>query len=56
MTRQMGYLVATVVVLCTLVSAGPTIVALIQAIAPLVVVVGCVAIALRLVWHFTSHY
>lgn len=37
-----------------LVSAGPTIVALANALAPLVLAIGLVAGVLRLVWHYTN--
>lgn len=56
MNKSTLFLVASIVALSILVSAGPTLVALARAITPLVIAVGSVAIAARIVWYFTSRY
>lgn len=56
MTRLVVGLVVAIVALSALVSAGPTIVALANALAPLVLAVGLVIAVLRIVWHFTKRY
>jgi membrane protein YdbS with pleckstrin-like domain len=56
MSKPVAYLIVAIVFLSILVSAGPTLVALANAAVPLVMVVGSVAIALRLVWYFTNRY
>ena len=48
------WLFAAFLCLCALVSAGPTIVALAHALAPLVLSIGLVAAVVRLVWHYTT--
>jgi hypothetical protein len=54
--RLTWFLVIAIVGLAVLVSAGPTLVALLQAAVPLVVAVGALGIILRLVWHYTNRY
>lgn len=49
-------LLVIVVVLVVLTSAGPALVALAQALVPLVIVGGIVAVVLRVVWHYTNRY
>jgi hypothetical protein len=56
MSRPVVYLVAAIVALSVLVSAGPTLIGLLNATVPLVVAGGSVVVALRLVWHFTNRY
>jgi hypothetical protein len=56
MTRLVVWLVVGIIALSVLVSAGPTIVALANALAPLVLAVGLVIAVLRIVWLFTKHY
>ncbi len=56
MTKTTVGLVAAIVVLSLLVSAGPTLVALVEAAVPLVLVVGVVAAVLRIVWLVTERY
>lgn len=51
-----GWLVAAIVVLCFLVSAGPTLVSLVHAAVPLVIVGGIVAAVLRLVFFHTRRW
>jgi hypothetical protein len=55
-SRTVLGLLATIVVLSLLVSAGPTLVALVEAAVPLAVAVGVVAAVLRLVWVFADRY
>jgi hypothetical protein len=50
------WLFILVMALAALVSAGPTLVKLLQAAVPLVIVGGIVAVVLRVVWHFTNRY
>lgn len=52
-TKETAVLFAGFLFLCGLVSAGPVIVALANALAPLVLAVGLVVAVLRLVWHYT---
>jgi hypothetical protein len=49
-------LLVIVVVLVVLTSAGPALVALAQALVPLVIVGGIVVAVLRIVWHYTDHH
>lgn len=56
MTRTTMLLVAAIVLLAVLVSAGPTLVALAYAAVPLVIAVGVVAGLLRIVWLVTERY
>jgi hypothetical protein len=49
-------MVIGIVALSVLVSAGPTLVGLAHAVVPLVIAIGVVIVALRLVWHFTNRY
>lgn len=56
MTRLVVFLIVCVVALSMLVSAGPTLIGLTHAAVPVVIAVGSVVIALRIVWHFTSRY
>lgn len=56
MSRAVAWLVIAVVALSVLNSAGPTLVGLAEAAVPLIIAIGCVAIAARIVWHFTSWY
>lgn len=49
-------LLVLVIVLAVVVSVGPTLVALVHAAVPLVIVGGIVAVVLRVVWHFTNRY
>jgi hypothetical protein len=51
-----GLLVAAIVLLCFLVSAGPTLVALLDAAVPLVIVGGIVVAVLRLVFFHTRKW
>ena len=55
MTKPTTFLTVAIVVLCLLVSAGPTLVALMDAAIPLVAVGGIVAAVLRLVFFHTRH-
>ena len=56
MTRVGVCLVASIVALAVLVSAGPTIVSLVHAVVPLLLAVGALVVVLRLVWYFTNRY
>ena len=56
MNRATGFLVAAIVGLAVLVSAGPTLVALAHAAVPLVIAVGIVAVVLRLVVFHTRNW
>lgn len=56
MNRLTTFLVASVVALCLLVAAGPTLVALAQAAVPLVIALGVVAAVLRLVFFHTRRW
>ncbi len=49
-------LLVLVIVLAVVVSAGPTLVALVHAAVPLVIVGGIVAVVVRVVWHYTNRY
>lgn len=51
----MTYLIVAIVALSVLVSAGPTLVALVHAAVPLTIAVGIVAIIVRLVFFHTRH-
>lgn len=55
-SRLTPALVAAVVLLAVLVSAGPTLVRLAQAATPLVIAAGVVVAVLRVVWVFTSRF
>ena len=50
------FLVVSIVALSALVSAGPTLVALLNAAVPLVIVGGLVVMGIRIVWHYTDRY
>lgn len=56
MTRLVRWLVAALVGLSVLTSAGPILAALAHALAPLVIALGCMALVLRLAWYFTHRY
>jgi hypothetical protein len=45
-----------IAVLVILLAAGPTLAAVAEALVPLVIVAGCVAVVLRLVWYVTRRY
>jgi hypothetical protein len=49
-------LVAVLLVLVLLVSAGPTLIALFQAAVPVIIAIGAVVVIVRLVWFFTTRY
>lgn len=53
-SNQALALFAAFLLLYALVAAGPTIVALANALTPLVLVVGLVVCVVRLVWHYTN--
>lgn len=52
----LGPLVAAIVLLAVLVSAGPTLIALAQAAVPLVIAIGVVVVVVRVVWAFTNRF
>jgi hypothetical protein len=52
----LGALVAAIVLLAVLVSAGPTLIGLLHAAVPLVIAGGVVAAVLRLLWFFTDRF
>ena len=54
MNKAISLLIIAIVALAVLVSAGPTLVALVHSLAPLVLAVGLVVGVLRLVWYWTS--
>ncbi len=54
--RLVVYLIVGIVALSVLVSAGPTLVALVKAALPLVIAVGVVAVVLRLVFFHTRRW
>ena len=54
--RLGAYLIVGIVALSVLVSAGPTLVALVNAAVPLVVAIGVVAVVLRLVFFHTRRW
>lgn len=56
LSQPATFLLVAIVVLCLLVSAGPTLVALAHAAIPLVLVVGFVAVVLRLVFFHTRKW
>jgi uncharacterized paraquat-inducible protein A len=56
MTQVTAFLVVSIVALSTLVAAGPTVVALVHAIVPVMVVLAALVVALRLLWYFTNRY
>jgi hypothetical protein len=56
MNKTAGLLVTVIVLLAVLVSAGPTIVALAHAAVPLVLVIGAVAVLMRLAWWLTGRW
>lgn len=56
MNKTAGLLVAVIVLLAVLVSAGPTIVALVHAAVPLVLVIGVVVVLMRLAWWLTGRW
>jgi hypothetical protein len=56
MSHPVGWLVGSIVGLAVLVSAGPTVVALVHAAVPLIVVLAAVVVVLRLLWYFTNRY
>lgn len=56
MTKTTFGLVAAIVLLAVLVSVGPVLVALIEAAVPLVIAVGVVGAALRILWLVTERY
>jgi hypothetical protein len=56
MNRLVVWLIAAVVTVSILSSAGPALIGLAQAAVPLVIALGGVVVVLRLVWHFTDRY
>lgn len=54
--KPVSYLVIGLVTLAVLVSAGPTLVALLHAAVPLVIVVGVLAAILRLIFFHTRRW
>jgi hypothetical protein len=56
MKSPTNYLIAAIVALCLLVSAGPTLVAVMNTAIPLIVVIGVVAVILRLVFFHTRKW
>jgi len=56
MSRLVAALVIALVTMSVLVSAGPTLVGLVHAVVPLVVVLGLVVLIGRIVWYLTSRY
>lgn len=52
----LGLLIASVMLLAVLVSAGPTLVQLAHAAVPLVIAGGVIAVVLRLVWWLSNRY
>ena len=54
MNKLITALIVAIVALAVLVSAGPTLVALMHQLAPLVLAVGLVVGVLRLIWYWTS--
>lgn len=56
MTKSTAWMVVAIFTLSALTSAGPVVVGLVHAVVPLVIAVGCMAIAWRLVWYFTNRY
>jgi hypothetical protein len=56
MNRLVFALLLGVVLVAMLTSAGPTLVGLARVAVPVVVAVGVVVVAVRLVWYFTQRY
>lgn len=54
MDKVVSVLITAIVALAVLVAAGPALVALAHALAPLVLALGLVAGVLRLIWYWTS--
>ncbi len=54
MNKSISFLIAAMVALAVLVSAGPTLVALSHQLVPLVLAIGLVVAVLRLIWYWTS--
>jgi len=52
----LGLLVAAVVLLAVLTSAGPTLISLFHAAVPLIIAVGVVVALVRLVWAFSNRF
>ncbi len=50
------FLIVAIIALTVLVSAGPTLIALVHAAVPLVIAVGIVAVVLRLVFFHTRNW
>jgi hypothetical protein len=55
-SRPLVPLVLAIVALSVFMSAAPALIALADALVPLIVAVGAVAVICRLVWHFTDRY
>ena len=56
MSKTAGLLIAVIVLLAVLVSAGPTIIALAHVAVPLALVIGVVAVLLRVAWWLTGRW
>jgi hypothetical protein len=56
MTRLIQVGLVGIVGLAALITAGPTILRLVQALVPLVLVIGVMAIVLRVVWVYTRRW
>jgi hypothetical protein len=56
MNKAVSFLIASIAILSVLVAAGPTLVALANAVVPLVIAVGVVVAVLRLVFFHTRRW
>lgn len=56
MNRFVGYLLLILVTAYVLRAASPALAGLAHAAVPLIIAVGAVSTAMRIVWHFTNRY
>jgi hypothetical protein len=55
-SRPLVFLVVSIVMRAALMSAGPTLVALLHGLVPVVIVVVAAIVVMRLLWYFTNRY
>lgn len=56
MNKTTAWLVVAIVGLAVVTAAGPTLVALVNALVPLALVVGLLAVLIRAAWYFTNRW
>lgn len=54
MEKTVGYMIIATICLSVLMAAGQTLIALANAVAPLVLASGLVVCVIRVVWHYTN--